>query len=159
MSKQVKILLVGLVLSILVVSCKVYVPPKEHQFEKSQTYIKDYNKVWEEIITFLGENNINVTSMEKVSGFIKANYADARIKGSIGMIMDCGENADIKSILGEFNIVVTKVNDTQVKVTINTFYSCVRVVNPYTNPPQIEKSNCNSTGAFENHILNYIRMN
>lgn len=159
MSKSVKISMLLIVVSIVLVSCKAYIPPKEYQFEKSQTFEKDYSKVWEKIITYLGENNINVDKVEKESGFIKANYKDARIQNGIGQIMDCGQNASIDSFLGEFNIVVSKTDDNKVKVSINTFYSCIRVVNPYTSPPQKEKTNCNSTGAFENHILEYLKNN
>lgn len=144
----------------LVVSCAAYKPPKIYQFDKTQTINKSFDEVWGKIIQWFGNNNSPIKTIEKASGLIATEYhlkADM-IKQSV----DCGESGfgqmvQTSEIVGNFNIVVAKISENSTRVTINTFFSSIRLDANFAGGPDYRsKISCNSKGYLEKEIFDYL---
>lgn len=147
-----KVILISLSLFILISCGTSYIPPKKYDVVKSKEFDKSYDEVWANIIAYFGENNIPIENLEKASGFIKAK---SEKKYSVNKLyLDCGQTSSrvsINELTISCNITVRKSNP--IKVTINTFTEVAGMNVKYYDV------HCNSTGAFENEIFEYIESN
>lgn len=157
-------ILIILGITILISACarpkQSYVPPKDYGVKKSMSFDKEYDKVWKETISFLGENSITIDEIDKNSGFIQASYTNSKLEGKIGEYLDCGSKISpkvmINGYIAKFNIIISE--DKLTTVTINTFFDIdgEKTYNEYWSGERVSIK-CNSTGVFENEIFEYIQ--
>ena len=129
-------------------------PARHYQFDNSRTYEnKTYDQVWNGLIEFLTSNNIQIKTIEKDSGVIYSetdNFSKPAFS-KFFPIADCGQAPLFWTpgvAFGSFNIFVSRASS-QPKVTVTTSISQqIRYEN------QISQLSCNSTGNFEEAILN-----
>ncbi|MEJ5287593.1 MAG: hypothetical protein CH6_3699 [Candidatus Kapaibacterium sp.] len=152
-------------ISIFVLSCSSYKPPKQYNFVNQFDYNLPYEAVWSKVIQFFAELGLPIRNMDKSSGFIATDVMSA--SGGIGTLMDCGEpgyalnyNAEFEKPTGYFNVLVIPLNQNQTRVKVTAFYKAYYVVYKNENFMRYKQSeevfNCNSTGFLEQALLNYI---
>lgn len=132
----------------------------DFSYNKKSPLIEDFSLEIEKekIYCLIGENGAGkstllklisgIENLEKASGFIKAKATTTSIDSAF---FDCGKtssNAYINELIIAYNITVRKGDKTS--VTINTFTEVKGLNVKYHNV------HCNSTGAFENGIFEYI---
>lgn len=112
--------------------------------EASRSYAMPYDEVWGRVVEVLASANIQIKTIEKESGVIYAEPAQAN-----PAFADCG--ADIFSVTvarpATLNIVVRPA-DSGTVVTVNTSF---RKVRSFDNTPYTAA--CHSTGLLETTIL------
>lgn len=152
--------LIAIVLSLTMISCASYQPPKEYHFDKSKIINKSYDEVWTKVIKWFAENNTPIKTMEKVSGFIATEYQLST--NSSTDCLDCGTKGFyqiFKSYTGNFNIHLEKISDTQTKITISTFFKAnIETINAISGQKSSSQIDCNSTGVLEKSLLNSLSM-
>jgi len=153
--KKLMIIAIGI---ILLYGCSSYKPPKVYTYPKSQTYSKTYDEVWSKIIQWFGKHNTPIKNLDKNSGFISTEY-------SLGVNIfskycDCGEPGSLmifEKAIGNFNVVLIKINENQVKVDVNTFFKGeFSVYNFLTKRYEPQIIDCNSTGVLERELFDFI---
>jgi hypothetical protein len=137
----------GLVLLMLpVATCAT--PPKQTAVDKSRTYAATKDAVWEDLLSFFTTNNIQIKTIEKVSGVIYAERS-----GVDRTMADCGEVplATELSRAGTLNVFVRPLEG-KTQVTVNVDFTVLRMFDnkSFTAP-------CYSTGALERLILDSIQ--
>lgn len=149
---------------ILLASCKSYVPPQNYNFSNEQEFNQTYDEVWTKIISLFSEYGVPIKTIDKASGLIATDYNLGA--ESLSSIMDCGTPAEDLNIYkfenqtANFNIQVVRLSDQKTKVKVKTFFKSLYVRYSSQNGRWVRTGsqwlNCNSTGAFENSIFNYI---
>jgi len=120
-------------------------PPKNYSVNNSRSYSQSYDKVWENIVGYLAQNQIQIKNIAKDSGVI---YAEA-VKFD-NAVADCG-NPGAFSISGRranFNIFVNRSGKDPI-VSVNTEFNEMRR-NLSGDPSSVA---CNSKGVLEDRIL------
>jgi hypothetical protein len=119
-------------------------PPANYAVNNTRSYSQSYDKVWENIVGYLAQNQIQVKNIAKDSGVI---YAESvKFDNSVA---DCG-TAGMEKILGRralFNIFVNRSGKDPV-VSVNTEFNEIRMVHGVSTPVP-----CNSKGIIEGNIL------
>jgi hypothetical protein len=151
-------------ITIILVSCTSYQPPKEYTFEQEKTYNQTYDQVWSKLLVFLSELGSPIKHLDKNSGFINTEFDVP--SNMFNQLMDCGVPADnlatnrFENPIGRFNIVVTKINDNETKVRVNSTLRCIYNSYMYENFRwQLIGSsavNCSSKGELERSLLYYL---
>lgn len=148
---------------LIITSCATYQPPKTYDFEKERVISKPFDETWGEIIEWFASYGSPIKNMDKNSGFIATEF-NLSVSNSEDYF-DCGQaGANISTFqkfenpIGNFNILVKKIDDARTKIVVNTFFSVT--VNYYQHInmkfEKSEKINCNSTGVLEKELLDYI---
>lgn len=122
--------------------------PVATDFDNSRSYSQSKDAVWTDLVTFFATNNIQIKTIEKVSGVIYAErgrFDDA--------IADCGEDPFYPEIsrIASFNVLVLS-QGAQTSVTVTSEYKANRL-GPYNEP---KTTQCLSTGVLERRILDAI---
>lgn len=123
--------------------------PTAHDFDPSLTLESPEDEVWDAAIDAMGELNLSINEMERTSGFIATDWAQAPEE-----YMDCGDAgiADHVNRQGKFNIVVREQGDESTTLTVNSSFRAMRVFGD--NRSQIQ---CESTGALEARMHRTVR--
>lgn len=152
-----------------IIGCSGYTPPKTYNVVNETTISKSFDVVWEKTIEWFATHNTPIKIMDKNSGLITTDY-NLTVEMA-GNYMDCGEggsayyvfassNQKLENPMGNFNVLIKKVDENNTKATINVFFSCL--LNTYTSttygtsPSSSEKINCNSKGVLERQIIEYL---
>lgn len=158
---QKSIVFMVLVCSVVLFSgCANYKEPQQHIFDKSMTFNIGFDSVWTKIIKWFTDNNTPIKNIEKVSGLITTEYN--LNANSSKDCADCGIEGTLQSItdrVGNFSIIVERINDNQTKVSIAIYYKAILVTPNYSSnyaPPNRTPITCESTGTLEKKIFNYI---
>ena len=123
----------------------------------SQTYMDDYNAVWESTIDWLASNNIPLDKVDKESGLISSRYALTANND----YLNCGEptgqiglkKASFEDIYGNVNIIVRDM-EAGVKVTASVFGGAGVVIrNGYGNVVSSASVQCYTNGVLERTLL------
>lgn len=162
------VVLVVSILAILCSGCVYYQPPQVYNYDKEKIFPKPYDEVWQKAIEWFGTKGTPVKNLDKASGFISTEYqlsTDDLDSKSLNYLCDCGKSgysgiigSVIENANGNFNIIVTKVDEQNTKVIINTFYKAdlySRAAGEASETYQ-RKINCNSTGHLEKEFMNYL---
>jgi hypothetical protein len=151
-------------LLLALMSCTTLYPPDNHNIVKSKTFNQNYEEIWSRVIDWFAKNNIPIKNLEKASGFINtetgygidSNYCDCgiiEIARTKYVIADKYNN----DIVGNYNIVVKKFNDSLTKVDVNMFFRTVVVYNNSLSPgTTTKKVDCISKGVYENSLFQYL---
>ena len=155
--------LIILLFILIISSCATYQPPKTYDFEKERIISKTFEETWGKIIEWYASYGSPIKNMDKTSGFIATEFNLSAHNSTY--YFDCGqEGADLGSYqklenpIGNFNILVKRIDDSKTKVVVNTFFSVTRKYYGHINNKfkKSEKINCNSTGVLEKELLDYI---
>lgn len=163
-----KNLIYALLLAIVISACTTpEVPPQKFIFDKERTINKSFDDVWSGIISWFGDNNVQIKNIDKSSGIITSEKG--MLAGwSESEYCDCGKpkhtvtdyTAKYENITYNFNIIIKKITDTSTKVKINIFYCSDE--NVYSESPYIIAHlirsvpcivDCNSNGFIEGKIF------
>lgn len=114
--------------------------PSTHNVQASTTVSSDYEATWEALIDLSTENQWNVTSANKDSGFVSSDWMTANERYA-----DCGGAglAIVRGTFIRFNVRV-KADGATTKVTVNTTFKQERELD---NSRFV--ANCTSTGVAE----------
>ncbi len=144
-------------------SCSSYKSPKSYNIENERIFSKDYESVWQRVISVFTEFNIPIRNMDKSSGLITTDY---NLGAEIGQYVDCGTPAKglytyrFENTVMNMNIVVTKVSPAKTKVRVKVFPKSEYAAYEYNNgrwyKAASEIINCVSTGRMEKNILDYV---
>jgi hypothetical protein len=150
-----------LVATMLITSCVgSYQAPKIYNVEKERIYAKTFDQVWDKIVEWFALNASPVKNMDRTSGFIASDY-NLSVK-NYPEYSDCGsassglyEGKEIASPVGNFNILVRKVEEGKIRVVVTTaFHAKVVSYGKFgTGPSDIE---CTSRGVLEKQLLDFI---
>lgn len=81
--------------------------------KNSRTYDESFDNVWNAVILFVGEKNLSISTMEKVSGIIV--ISNISYEGGWAIEGELGSSAGVKHKVtdrkGNFNIIVREIND------------------------------------------------
>src|SRR3972149_2690182 len=130
------------VLIVMLASCAT--APATYNYEKSKSYSRTYDQIWEDVIGFFASRNIQIKTIEKDSGVIYAetNRFDEKLA-------DCGHPgiASVVTRTVSLNVFVMR-SERDPKVNVNTKFIETR---------QFDRSiwtvECNSKGVIEQAIL------
>lgn len=133
-------------LTLLLAGCAT--APAHYTFYNSQTYMRSYDEIWEDLVYFFATSNIQIKNIAKDSGVI---YAEAsRYEDDFA---DCG-SPGLSSVMGRalnLNVFVSRSGNAP-KVYVNTKFLETR---------QFDRSvwtvECNSRGIVERTILDSLR--
>jgi len=119
-------------------------PPKATNFEKSKTYSISKDMIWEKLISFFTSNNIQIKTIEKDSGVIYAERANADQS-----FADCGQPGLAAEMArpATLNVFVRTTGD-KTEVTVNTQFTSIRIFDGRTMTAP-----CHSTGLLERQLL------
>lgn len=135
-------------------------PPTQHDFTKSKTFTKTYDETWIRAVDWFADHNVTIDKIEKSSGLLTAKY-DLAVDSKY---LDCGDikpspglsNPTLKR-LGNLNVTVRKINQTETKVNVNFFGDWVLTAyNGWSESYVRFNGNCVSTGTLEENVLSYI---
>ncbi len=139
------------VAALLMVGCAAYTPPQKHDFDKTKSFNKDYDAVWNKIIGFFASKNIPIKTVDKNSGFITTEYD---LLTNPFWYMDCGEGGSKTQARATINLTATKEGD-KTTVTVNTFFSChLKYMGATTGADN--RIDCVSNGRFEKELFDFI---
>ncbi|MBU0473261.1 MAG: hypothetical protein KKF62_03780 [Bacteroidetes bacterium] len=151
---------VAILLVIFVFGCSTYKPPKTYEVVKEMTYNKSFDDVWNLAIEWFANHGTPIKNMDKVSGFIATEYSLSTRQMNC---LDCGSAGQnlfavqrLDDPRGNFNLLIKKIDDNNVKVTVNCFFKATS--NVYFDG-KLNSSNtidCNSTGLLEKEIVEYL---
>ena len=122
-------------------------PPATYAVKNSRSYQKSYDTVWEDVVSFLATNNLQIKNIAKDSGVI---YAEAvRFEDNVA---DCGEPGILRVVgrRASFNIFINRSGRDPI-VSVNTEFNEMRRFDSNVSTVQ-----CNSKGLLEEKILNSI---
>ncbi len=152
-------------ISIFVLSCSSYKPPKQYNFVNQFDYNLPYEAVWSKVIQFFAELGLPIRKYGQVVGFhSNRRYVcqwwnwniDGLRRTGLCLKLQCG----IEKPTGYFNVLVIPLNQNQTRVKVTAFYKAYYVVYKNENFMRYKQSeevfNCNSTGFLEQALLNYI---
>lgn len=140
----------ALILLCLLSSCATYKPAKKHDYKKSATVNKSFDKTWQYIVDWLSENNTPIKNIDKASGLITT---ERNLKVTDGLYYDCGEmgwGQSLTSITGNANIQVKSLDSASSKVVISTFYKGMMI---NAGATQSFPCDCESRGGLEYEIF------
>ncbi len=139
-----------------------YQPPRARIIENKFTINKNYDDTWQGLVNWFASHNSPIKNIDKSSGLITTEY-NLSVQDQ-ARYLDCGilESGTLTSArfgesLGNFNILVAKIDDNSTKVTINCFFKTI--INQYNLKGELaftEKVDCNSTGVLEKEIIRTI---
>ena len=122
--------------------------PVHYTVINSQTYLRSYDEIWEDLVRFFATSNIQIKNIAKDSGVIYAETA--RYEDDFA---DCG-TPGLSKVMGRalnLNVFVSRIGNAP-KVHVNTKFLETR---------QFDRSvwtvECNSRGIIERTILNSLR--
>lgn len=151
------------VISVILLSCSSYIPPKQYDYDSTFTIQKSYDKVWNRLIEYLAIHNVNVDRLDKENGYI-VSYIMGRLPTFGFPDVDCGGHSGW--LLGDklpvdervqkrFHIVVqdNKDNTTTVKV-----YVYAHLYYTFSSENTVVENNydCVSTGHFERELHEFL---
>lgn len=124
-------------------------PPAEYTFQKSRTYDKSKDAVWEKVVQYFTTQNIPLKTIEKDSGVVYAERIYSTGDALNGLV-DCGDPgiAIVVRTTVAVNVFVRPLSKNKTEATVNTTYSQTR---SFDN--QLAEFPCNSTGGLEAQIL------
>jgi hypothetical protein len=139
--------------------CATFPPPKE-AIPSSRTYGNQYTDVWEAVLAFLSEQNIQVKSMEKESGRIVAEDRNIELRQfELGRYDSrycfCGSPNRyhvLRGLVGEYTISVIRGTGFRATVRIDASYGASQ----YTDERFSEWLPCASKGVFEPFFLEQV---
>ncbi|MBI1805159.1 MAG: hypothetical protein HY033_03715 [Ignavibacteriae bacterium] len=145
-----------------VLGCATYRPPQSYSIDKERVYQKPFDDVWQKTVEWFATQGTPVKNMDKSSGFIATEYNLSAERAKY--VMDCGKEGSAQNIenhVGNFNVVIKKVDDTETKVVVTTFFKAQRIdhkINVLTGEAvnEVTTIDCNSTGVLEKELLEYI---
>jgi predicted DNA-binding transcriptional regulator YafY len=133
-------------LTLLLAGCAT--APAHYTFNNSQTYLRSYDEIWEDLVRFFATSNIQIKNIAKDSGVIYAETS--RYEDDFA---DCG-SPGLSKVMGRalnLNVFVSRSSNAP-KVHVNTKFLETR---------QFDRSvwtvECNSRGIIERAILNSLR--
>lgn len=161
-----------LFLSILFFACapakKVVVQQAPRIIEKERILSKPFDAVWQTSIEWFATHNTPIKNLDRSSGLISTEYSVSI--GDALKYMQCGSGnstftgkTEMSNYTGNFNVLIKKLSDNSTEVNVNVFFGCT--VNKYRYKSLISteyvlesstRINCNSNGALEKEILDYI---
>jgi hypothetical protein len=133
---------------------------------------KNFETIWSKLIDYFGAKNIPIKTIDKASGILSTEYDLRTGKNGTSYDCDCGTIGTDYSISnkyenykGNFNVIVSKINDNQTKVKINAFFYANYNSYHYEGERYIHKLvlvnslkvKCESTGFIENEIFVFIQ--
>ena len=164
--------LIPILLAIFVFGCtgSEYKPPVKYDVPKETTIFKSFDVVWQSAVEWFATHNTPIKNLDKSSGLISTEYSLSVTEAA--KYMDCGKvgvgfskKTTISNQIGNFNVLIKKIDDNSTKVSVNVFYSCL--VNEYSQGlldndwtlVSSTKVDCVSTGGLERTILEYLGKN
>jgi hypothetical protein len=158
-----------IILTILAVGCggATYKPPVQYTVQKDVTIYKPFDAVWQSAVEWFATHNTPIKNIDKSSGLISTEYSLSVTEAA--KYMDCGNasqgftnKTEISNRIGNFNVLIKKIDDGSTKVSVNVFFSCL--VNEYTQGlletswtfKSSTKVDCVSTGGLEKVIIEYL---
>lgn len=154
-----KLIFLILFLSIAVQSCYKDYSSKVYYLEKTATFQKKYDEVWEKLIKFFNEKQMPITFVDKNSGIINVafspnddlanKYADYKVQGKSSELSECNSNIYI----------VLKAQNNEVTLKIDAKFNAKVVKKEVKDKFEIlkeDKVDCISTGGLEFEIFDYI---
>lgn len=149
---------------IILASCSSYKPPKTYNFPTEMEFNMTYDEIWTRVISLFADAGIPIKTLDKSSGLI-ATETNLNAQ-DFATVMDCGTPASDLNVyqfenqLGNFNIQVISISPNKTKVKVRTFFKTlyVRYTRQYGQWVRTGSVwlDCNSTGAFERMIFNYL---
>jgi hypothetical protein len=125
------------------------VAPGVYKFQNKEVFEASFDEIWTAIIETFAQQNIPISNMEKVSGFITtqeirfpAEYADCGAT-PIGIKLTSA------GLLGSFNVFVKEVSPGTYSIAVNSHYRVI-TDNPFYQ-------GCVSTGKLETKLIADIR--
>lgn len=151
----------AIVFLLIFIGCAAkYQPPKTYDVVKEMTYDKSFDDVWSLAIEWFANHGTPIKNMDKSSGFIATEYSLGT--GQLNCL-DCGipgENLLVAQRLddprGNFNILIKKIDENKVKVTINCFFKATSKVYFDGRLTSTNSIDCNSTGLLEKEIIEFL---
>ena len=129
--------------------------PEVYEVQRTRVIDAPMDRVWSRSVEFFATSNLAIRTLEKDSGIIAAErmIGSPQVDGRIGSWASCGsgflEIPIAQSV--DMNVFVQPVTETTTRVSVNARFTETRRFD-YTTT-QVE---CNSTGALERSILDYI---
>jgi hypothetical protein len=128
-------------------------------FDVVQTINKPYDVDW------FATHNSPIKTLDKTTGLIATDY-NLSVKDT-ERYMDCGSGGTkylvfvsvrqtIENLMGNFNVLVKKIDENTTKVTINVFFSVTlttTVTSGYSTSNSYKKITCNGKGLLEKKYL------
>ena len=138
---------------ILVLACAS--PPKQYMYENSIKINSDFDKTWEAVISYFASSNVPIKTLEKESGIIAAETQAFPEEW-----VDCGSAGfGVKFLppaIGTFNVFVKRESGGGSFVQVTASFS-IEKYDTFNNRP-MGHVNCNSTGYFEESLLEYVNL-
>jgi hypothetical protein len=164
------ILILLIILSIACVTQPVYIAPvtRNVEVEKVKTIKKPIADVWQSAVEWFATHNTPIKNIDQSSGFISTEYNLSM--QDVARFVDCGigastemERITTENFIGNFNILVKKIDQKSTKVSVNAFFSgmCYRyrrenIFSQNFILVSSSKINCVSTGVLEKQIFDYL---
>jgi hypothetical protein len=157
----------------VIAGCSVpaHIKPVQYDVEKERVINKSFDATWQKAVEWFATHNMPIKNLDKSSGLISTEYT-LSIKDA-GRYMDSGQGesnfsgkVELDRHMGNFNLLIKKIDDSSTKVVINVFFSCL--VNQYryenffsTNYVLVssKKVDCASTGQLEKQVLDFLSNN
>jgi hypothetical protein len=146
----------------------VYTAPVVYPIEKERTIKKPFDAVWQSAVEWFATHNTPIKNIDKASGLLSTEY-DLSMAEAANQI-DCGGGdstfngkVELEKPIGNFNLLIKKLDDLSTKVSVNVFFTCT--VNKYRYENLLstdyvlvssEKVNCVSKGTLERAILDHM---
>lgn len=121
-------------------------PPAVHDVERTRTYAKSKNVVWERLIQHLSSANIPIKTIDRDSGIVYAEPVGVDFTN----YADCGASFPvILSRTAAINVFVKPLRADRTQATVNATFTARRYAGSL--PPSFVS--CTSRGGFEKDIL------
>jgi hypothetical protein len=136
-------------LTLMLASCAT--APGTYNYEKSKSYSRTYDQIWEDLVGFFSNRNIQIKNIAKDSGVIYAETSKFDEE-----LADCGDTglASVVSRTVNLNVFVMR-SEREPKVNVNTKFTETR--RSAFDRSIIWTVECNSKGVIERAILESVR--
>lgn len=143
-----------------------YTLPRSYSFSNSREYDRSLDDLWSRSVEWFALSGIPIKTMDRPTGLITSDY---NLSTSDTTICDCGQGGKNMTMLvivsdryANFNILLQRLSDTRTKATVTAkFYANLdRRQNTGTEQGyqnySYDRIECNSTGALETGLLDYL---
>ncbi len=144
------------------------IAPTPYAVENERRVERPFDATWQSAVEWFATHNTPIKNIDKSSGLISTEYSMS-MKDAL-VFMDCGRGdstmtgkVEMDNYLGNFNVLIKKIDDNSTKVVVNVFFSCAvkkyRYENLLSTNYVLEssvKEDCVSTGKLEKQILDYL---
>jgi len=140
--------------------------PVVYQVEKERVFKKPFDAVWQSAVEWFATHNTPIKNIDKDSGLISTEYNLSMAEAMT--YIDCGASnthdfsgkVELEKPIGNFNLLITKLDDFSTKASVNVFFTCT--VNRYRYENLLSsnyilvssvKVDCVSKGTLEKTIM------